>query len=256
MNDIVEKLKCEDIPASIDIETSTQSVSHQIPAIEKENPTTTLFEKLNSKQRAVCVEVRHYFQCLRLYKDGMGPRPAQLRIILHGGPGTGKSFLAKCIKELANESHFTIGCLAPTGIAASNLPNGRTIHNFCGISVSHSGDRMLEKPTASTLSILKERAKVDTIALLVIDEISNVGPRLFAHVNTRMQHIMENDDAFGDLAVIAMGDFFQLPPVCPSETLCAAALSQLNGKVSIDPDKIMTGPRSTGIHLFVTFRKF
>ena len=113
---------------------------------------------------------------------------------------------------------------------------------------------MLEKPTASTLSILKERAQVDTIALLVIDEISNVGPRLFAHVHTRMQHIMENDEAFGDLAVIAKGDFFQLPPVCPSETLCAAALSQLNGKVSIDPD--MTGPRSTGIHLFVTFRKF
>ena len=113
MNDIVEKLKSEDIPASIDIDTSPQSVSHQIPAIEKENPTTTLFEKINSKQRAVCVEVRHYFQCLRLYKDGMGPKPAQLRIILHGGPGTGKSFLAKCIKELANESHFTIGCLAP-----------------------------------------------------------------------------------------------------------------------------------------------
>jgi hypothetical protein len=185
----------------------------------------------------------------------MGPKPAQLRIILHGGPGTGKSFLAKCIKELANESHFTIGCLAPTGIAASNLPDGRTIHNFCGIPVSHSGDRMLEKPTASTLSILKERAQADTIALLVIDEISNVGPRLFAHVHTRMQHIMENDDAFGDLAVIAMGDFFQLPPVRPSETLCAAALNQLNGKVSIHPDKITTGPRSTGIGLFVTFRK-
>ena len=77
---------------------------------------------------------------------------------------------------------------------------------------------------------------------MLIDEISNVGPRLFAHVNTKMQHIMENDDPFGDLAIVAMGDFFQLPPVRPAETLCAAALNQLNGKVPIDPDKIMAGP--------------
>ena len=52
---------------------------------------------------------------------------------------------------------------------------------------------------------------------------------------------MENDDAFSDLAGIAMGDFFQLSPIRPSETLCAAALNQLNGKVSMDPDKITTG---------------
>ena len=37
---------------------------------------------------------------------------------------------------------------------------------------------------------------------MLIDEISNVGPRLFAHVNTKMQHIMENDYAFGDLAIV------------------------------------------------------
>ena len=77
---------------------------------------------------------------------------------------------------------------------------------------------------------------------MLIDKISNVGPRLFAHVNTKMQHIMENDYAFGDLAIVATVDFFQLPPVRPAETLCAAALNQLNGKVSIDPDNIMTGP--------------
>jgi hypothetical protein len=31
---------------------------------------------------------------------------------------------------------YNIACIAPTGIAASNLPGGSTIPNFCGITVS------------------------------------------------------------------------------------------------------------------------
>jgi hypothetical protein len=51
---------------------------------------------------------------------------------------TGKSFLAKCINELVLEYKFTMGCMAPSDIAASNLPEGRIIHNICGIPVSYS----------------------------------------------------------------------------------------------------------------------
>jgi hypothetical protein len=96
----------------------------------------------------------------------MGTKPTQLRIILHGGRGTGKSFLAKFIKEITTKFNFTLGCIASTG-AASNSPDGRTIRNFCCIPFTHSGDRFLEKPTAKTLSILKERPQVETIALLL-----------------------------------------------------------------------------------------
>lgn len=150
---------------------------------------------------------------------------------------------------------MVIGCIAPTGIAASNLPEGRTIHNFCGIPVSHNSDMCLEKPTTTTLNNLRDRAQMSTLALLLIVEISNVGSRLFGHNNTIMQQIMENEDFFGGLAVITMGDFFQLPPVRPAETLYSAVLSLQNEKVSLHPEKPTTGPRNSGINLFKTSTK-
>jgi hypothetical protein len=76
--------------------------------------------------------------------------------------------------------------MAPTGIAASNLPEGRKIHNFCGIPVSHNSDVCLEKPKTTTLNNLRDRAQALTIALLLVDEIKNVGPRLFGHINAGM----------------------------------------------------------------------
>lgn len=62
-------------------------------------------------------------------KDGYGTKPTPILLLLHGGPGTGKPFFAKCIHEVALKNQFTIGCKAPTGTAASNLPNGRTALN-------------------------------------------------------------------------------------------------------------------------------
>jgi PIF1-like helicase len=139
--------------------------------------------------------------------------------MVHGGPGTRKSFLAKCINEVALEYRFTIGCIAPTAIAASNLPNGKTAHNFCGIPITHHKDTYLEKPSPTKLSMLQNQVQHNTLALLLIDEISNLGPVMFGLIENRIRPIMENDEMYGGLAVIAMGDFSQLPPVRPADTL-------------------------------------
>ncbi len=223
-------------------------------SIPNEKP-SKLSDKLNKSQRAIWIKVQSYFQMLRKYKDGFGTKPTPIHLLVHGGPGTGKSFLAKCIYEVALKYQFTIGCIAPTGIAASNLPNGRTAHNFCGIPITHCKDAYLEKPSPTNLSALQNRVQHTTLALLLIDEISNLGPVMFGHIENRMRHIMENDELYGGLAVIAMGDFFQLPPVRPAETLYSAALKWLEEKQHMNRNHSLSGPRCNGIRIFTTFEK-
>lgn len=53
---------------------------------------------------------------------------------MFGGPGTGKSYLTNAIYHAAEEYSLYVGCCATTGIAATNMPEGRTIHNVLGIS--------------------------------------------------------------------------------------------------------------------------
>lgn len=253
---IMDNLRKEDSSAvSTADETSTTNVtSTKINDIPNER-SRPLSEKLNKSQKAIWMRIQHYFQELRKYRDGCGTKPKPIRLMVHGGPGTGKSFLAKCINELALEYRFTIGCIAPTGIAASNLPNGRTAHNFCGIPITHRKDTYLEKPSPTNLSMLQNRVQHNTLALLLIDEISNLGPVMFGHIENRMRHIMDNDDLYRGLTVIAMGDFFQLPPVRPAETLYSAILKWQAEKRYMNRSNPVSGPRCNGIHLFTTFEK-
>ena len=88
-------------------------------------------------------------------------------IFLTGRGGTGKSSIIKAFLE---RSGGNVACLAPTGIAARNLPHGVTIHNF--FRLSPTGEPPLaENPYLQTLY----RA-TDTI---LIDEISMVRSDVF-----------------------------------------------------------------------------
>lgn len=66
---------------------------------------------------------------------------------------------------------------------------------------------------------------------------------------------MENEAFFCGLAVVTMGDFFQLPPVRPAETFNSGILSLLEKKISLNTENTATGPRYVGISLFKTFQK-
>jgi len=57
--------------------------------------------------------------------------PEQLLVFIHGGPGVGKSFFA--LELISYIDSNTICCAAPTGIAASELYKGRTLHDLLGL---------------------------------------------------------------------------------------------------------------------------
>ena len=50
--------------------------------------------------------------------------------LILGGPGTGKTTLLKKIIVELLEKKLNVQALAPTGIAARNLPNGKTVDSF------------------------------------------------------------------------------------------------------------------------------
>ncbi len=155
------------------------------------------------------------------------PSVTALNILIHGSPGTGKSYVANLIqKELRENGHHLLSC-APTGVAASCLDMGRTLHNMFMFSVntssgSRSGNEIKEFDTADTSHNLQKltgsklllfRSRMNRCDGLILDEISFVSADMLYCIDQRLKQAMNNDRPFGGKIIIAMGDMFQLPPV-------------------------------------------
>lgn len=99
--------------------------------------------------------------------------------------------------------------MAYTGIAATLLPHGRTLHNRFGLPVPlFSDSKSTIKPTNQ-----KQRDEIKRVDIFIIDEISNVSKHVIRIIDDLLQEIMENDLPFGGKPVIWGGDFRQILPV-------------------------------------------
>jgi len=156
-------------------------------------------------------------------KRGPGPThfPAhdQLLLFINGGPGVGKSYFAH--ELVASIDSSMICCVAPTGIAASQLFKGRTLHDLLGLPISTSSSKVLPQLRLDKAAQLTVR--LHNVRLLLIDELSMVDHLLFSWVDQRLQQLLHKTLPFGGLGIILMGDMLQLSPVCGS-TLYKSAL--------------------------------
>lgn len=124
-------------------------------------------------------------------------------ILILGQAGTGKSTFVNYLKSVSTKR---IVCACPTAVSALNI-GGQTIHSLFQIQPR---DFILPE-------ILKLKAKPRNILVatdvLVIDEISMVAPDLLDAIDVLARMARRNNEPFGGIQVVGIGDLFQLPPV-------------------------------------------
>ena len=97
--------------------------------------------------------------------------------------------------------------LAPTGVAAYHV-SGNTLHSGLHLNIN-SND--LSPLNGESLARLQQ--KYINVKVLFLEEISMIGRANLKKVNQRLQQIFGTPTVFGNLHVIAIGDFYQMAPV-------------------------------------------
>ncbi|XDV19594.1 hypothetical protein PO909_025040 [Leuciscus waleckii] len=158
-----------------------------------------MFRSLNETQAAI-----FYTVCQWCQKRVWGHNPEQFFYFMSGGAGCGKSHVIKCIYTEATK-------------ILRQLPRLREEGDLSVPTVLLN----LKPPYQGLGNALDElRARLRDVEILIIDEVSMISKDLFAYINWRCQQIKGSKKPFGGISVLAVGDFYQLPPLGKAKPLC------------------------------------
>ncbi len=149
-------------------------------------------------------------------------KPSQvdpIHVFISGGGGAGKSHLIRAIYHTvtktfrhapANPELPSVLLTAPTGVAAINI-NGTTVHTALAIP-KECGNNV---PAMSDQKRTQMRMSLAELKLIIIDEISMVSNLGLLHIHQRLKEIFAtpSSELFAGISILAVGDFFQLPPI-------------------------------------------
>ena len=126
-----------------------------------------------------------------------------------GCAGTGKTFTLRSVIDALSPTVTFV--TAMTGIAASLLPNGTTLHSFVGFGHgSGEKEQLLKKVKSNRRAVAQWRAA----KTLIIDEVSMLSDEMFEMIDYIGREVRGRRTVpFGGVQLICCGDFFQLPPV-------------------------------------------
>ena len=218
------------IEASLAITGAPDLPSSNTSSSSSSSSLTHKMEQLNDEQRKI------YSSIMSKTKQGV-----QHLSFLQGGPGVGKTFLSALIIESIVHLGRKVAVCAPTGIAASHLPQGMTINALFSIPCRKNREMLAQPLSLKSLEKLRKRLQKDELSLIVIDEISMVTCEMIDSIDQRLRQVFQTQSDFGGISVLAVGDFYQLKPACGTP---------LYGRVSATSHKL------AAIHGWNLFFKF
>jgi ATP-dependent exoDNAse (exonuclease V) alpha subunit len=130
-------------------------------------------------------------------------------VFLTGEPGAGKSHTVNAYVAYLREHGIEPAITASTGIAATHI-GGQTIHSWSGIGIKSALTEYDVDRIASTEYVVK---RVNKTKVLILDEVSMLGPETLDSIDRVCRAIKVSDEPFGGMQIVFVGDFFQLPPV-------------------------------------------
>ncbi|MCL2041900.1 MAG: HRDC domain-containing protein [Bacteroidales bacterium] len=131
-----------------------------------------------------------------------------IHLFLTGKAGTGKTTFLHHLRENSPKRMIVV---APTGVAAINA-KGVTIHSFFQLNFAPFVPGT--KPAKEFFRFSKEKINiVRSLDLLVIDEVSMVRADLLDAVDYVLRYIRRNEQPFGGVQLLMIGDLEQLAPV-------------------------------------------
>ncbi|XP_076886916.1 uncharacterized protein LOC143536921 [Bidens hawaiensis] len=152
---------------------------------------------LNSDQKVVYDEILYHV-------DNQIPG----LFFIDGPGGTGKTFLYKALLATVRSRGLIALATASSGVAANNMPGGRTAHSRFKIPLDITNNSTCGLSNQSGTARL-----INSARLIIWDESSMAKRQSIEAVDRKMQDITSISAAFGGKLIVMGGDFRQVLPV-------------------------------------------
>jgi len=157
-------------------------------------------DDMNAEQRTV------FDRVMAAVDDG---RDVAKTFYVDGPGGTGKTTLYGCLIWSLRNRGQSVLCVAFTGIAASLMDGGMTVHSTFGLPFG-----TLTDDSTSTITMQSERAhRIRDAALIVWDEAPMSPGLQLTVVDRLLRDVMGSELPFGGKPMLFAGDFRQILPV-------------------------------------------
>ena len=213
LND-AEQLALADIEASL-IECGIMCVDLGLPKLdtmpfdtdnvmEMDTPMPSL-DILNSEQMAL---VETMINTLKQLQSGC--EPESRAFFLDGPGGSGKTTVYNILMSYFRSHDITFASGAWTGIAATLLTGGRTIHSLFKLPVP-----IVETSTCNVTPTSSHAEYLRSVTVFILDEASMIPVHALSAIDTMLRDITAVDAPFGGKVFLLGGDFRQVLPVVP-----------------------------------------